>query len=688
MKDRKALILLGALLVVGVAVAFGNALGCGFVFDDLGAIVRNPSLHALRTALAPPPGGFTTTGRPCLNLSFAANYAIGGLNPAGYHAINVMIHGLAAVVLMALAYRTTKSVPLAFAAALLWALHPLQTESVTYVSQRAESMMGLFYLLTLLCLPSFPILAVGCCLAGMATKEDMASAPIIALLYDKIFLSGSLAAAWRARRATYLALFSSWLLLAWEIAAAKGRGGTIGFNLAIPYGRYLLIQASAITHYLRLAAWPTRQIFDYALAPAYPTLAASLALLAFLTLAAAGITVSLSESSGRPQGKAGSASDPFARSGRVPSPGGHPASGALQIIMAPLTMVRGSWVDRRHRNSPLSAGPKLGPELARHAHPKQALGFLGVWFFAMLAPTSLIPGNRQTWAEHRMYLSLAPLAILLAHGLFRRHRPWALPAVLTLGVACGIATHERNRAYLSNFTIWSDTVAKLPSNPFAQYNLGVEYLRRSDPTAAAACFRSALALNPAYAEAHNNLGNALLALGQSEPARAEFATAVRLRPDNAEFQNNLGNIALQQHRYAAAETAYHSAIALDPNFDPPRHALVQLYSREGIEFLSAHRYPEAIAAFTQGVQLEPTSAPAHMNCARALSLAGDFPRALPEYQAALRLAPQNASYHYTYGSALVAAHRPAEAKGEYLEALRLDPHFTQAKLRLDLLETP
>jgi hypothetical protein len=151
-----AIRLAGLALVLAVAAAYANSLRAPFVFDDGFAIVRNATIRHLGRIgdVLSPPTGFAVCARPLVNLSLAINYAISGLNPWSYHLLNVVIHALAALALFGILRRTLAGPAAAFAAwtaALLWALHPLLTESVTFVIQRTESLMGLCYLTTLYC---------------------------------------------------------------------------------------------------------------------------------------------------------------------------------------------------------------------------------------------------------------------------------------------------------------------------------------------------------------------------------------------------------------------------------------------------------------------------------------------------------------------------------------------------------
>ncbi|MGD1021058.1 MAG: hypothetical protein ABSA12_17265, partial [Verrucomicrobiia bacterium] len=200
------------LLVLTGLWAYHNSLTGPFIYDDWLSIQKNPTIRHLWPIWQPlsPPhaGGITVEGRPLINLSLAVNYAIGGTNVRGYHALNLAIHILAGLTLFGIVRRTllqprlrerfgAVADELALAVALIWTVHPLQTESVTYIIQRAESMMGLFYLLTLYGFirgTASPLprlwhgLCIGACALGMASKEVMVSAPLMVMLYDRTFV--------------------------------------------------------------------------------------------------------------------------------------------------------------------------------------------------------------------------------------------------------------------------------------------------------------------------------------------------------------------------------------------------------------------------------------------------------------------------------------------------------------------
>ncbi len=285
---RWAPVLAGGVLVAAVGLAYLNSFSGAFVYDDWPAIVDNPAVRQLWPWGAAGDAGLPDAGRPLVRFSLALNHAFGGAKVFGYHALNLAIHLGAALALFGVVRRTLRlpslrgrfgpgATGLAFAGALLWALHPLQTESVTYLVQRAESLMGLCFLLTLYGFvrsvesPApgrWQILAALACLLGMTCKEVMVAAPLVVLLFDRTFVSGSFGEAWRRRAGFHAALAGTWLVLAWLVAGAGGRGGTAGFDAPVAWRSYALTQFHAVAHYLSLALWPHPLVFDYGVAVA------------------------------------------------------------------------------------------------------------------------------------------------------------------------------------------------------------------------------------------------------------------------------------------------------------------------------------------------------------------------------------------------------------------------------------
>jgi tetratricopeptide (TPR) repeat protein len=617
--SRPALFLCCAGIVAATFAAYAGCLGGPFLYDDVDSIVGNASIRHLFTALRPPPG-VTVSGRPVLNLSFALNYAVSGTSVWSYHALNVAIHAAAALLLFGIVRRTLalsragripggREAAVAFAVALLWALHPLQTESVAYVVQRAESLMGLFYLLAFYAFirfaaptkggPVWAALAVASCLLGMATKEAMVTAPLVILIYDRTFLAGSFREAWRRRRPLYVMLAACWLPLAFLVAHTGGRNGSAGFGSGVPWWAYALTQCEAVVRYLGLSLWPRHLVGDY---------------------------------------------------GRILAGNPYGVGGCAAVL---LVLAGGTWMLLR-RNSPL--------------------GFLGAWFFVILAPSSsVVPISTEIMAEHRMYLPLAAvmaLVVLALDSILGRRFFLALTAVLAVGL--GVLTARRIRVYESPFTFWSDVVGKVPANAGAWNNLGIILAEKGDQDGAIEHYRRALGIAPAYALAHYNLGNSLMTLGRAPEAAGEYELALRYRPADASIHFNLGNALAKEGRGPEAAEQFREAIAIDPGRADAWFNLADA-------LLQAGDLPKAADAYDHAVRMRPDFADARVNYGNVLAQMGRVADAVRQFGEALRLEPGAADIHNNLGGVLAQAGRLAEARAQFEEALRLKPDYPEAR---------
>lgn len=589
-------ILAAAVIVAATAAIYFNSGSGPFVFDDQASILHNESIRHLTdlgAVFSPPGEGFTVDGRPILNLSLALNYAISGTGTGSYHLLNVVVHILAALTLFGVVRRTvarneraggtateetktgaTKATAFGLAVALLWSIHPLQTESVTYVIQRAESLMGLFFLQTIYCfiraVEAPPgrmafrwfVLSWVACLLGMGTKEVMVSAPLMVFLYDGIFVSPGWRAALLARWKYYLLLALTTGVLVALALRTGSRGGTSGFALAITPWTYWQTQFQAVTHYLWLSLWPHPLIFDYG------------------TQWTNGFSEAL----------------PYA------------------LFVGGLGVAVGVALWRRH-----------------------AFGFLGAFFFAILAPTSIVPGNRQTLAEHRMYLPLAAVLVVFVGGAFSliplaRRRKFLAVFLGLAAVPLAALTIGRNATYRSELTLYRDTVSARPGNASAHTNLGNALRDAQRFDEAIAQYEEALRLRPNYPQAHYDLASVLSASNQVPQAISHYEEALRLKPDYAEAQNNLG-------------------IAL---------------ARSG-------RDPEALGHLVEAVRLNPANVEAHFNLGLVLIRIGRTAEAMKEFEQTLRLNPAFYRAHEAMGYALQLSGRPREAAAELEAAARLRP---------------
>ena len=612
----------GLIVLAGVAVYWNSFAGV-FLFDDILSIVENPTIRnwwRLDQVLRPPCElGEAVAGRPLLNLSLAINYAISGTQTWSYHLVNLLLHLANGLLLFDLLRRTFQrpalspsvgkhALPLAAVIAALWMVHPLQTEAVTYVVERAESLVAMFYLLTLYgTLRSedsnrrrwWETLSVVSCLLGMATKEIMVTAPVMVLVYDRCFLSRSWAEAWRRRWKFYLLLASTWILL---VGLVRSTGLIFRQTEFGVHSRwlYLLTEPQAILHYLRLAVWPWPLCAEY----------------------------------------------------------GYPVSTSGREILPSLVVV-------------LVGG--IGVVWAMAMRP--LWGFLGVWFFGILAPTSSVIPTREVIVERRMYLPLAAVLTLLVVGGYLAgrsmiRRGW-LPGrvavgvgvclVLVAGVTWGVLTVERNQVYFSVLTMWRDIVAKAPQNVHAHYSLGfvlcdqkqsqeglkyceraIQLNRRSNTAVnprvvkhneamiayncglalanmgrhqeAIERYEQAIRAEPEMARAHYNCGIVLAELGRKGEAIAHYQEALHLKPDYFEVHNNWGSLLLNMGHTAEAVGHYQKSIAIAPN--PTAHNNLGMILQEN------GRLDEAADHFRQAVRLKPDYVRAHFNLVIVLAQMG------------------------------------------------------------------
>ncbi len=282
--DRRIDVLIALCLALAIALPYARALPGPFVFDDVSAIVANEtihSLHPLGRVLAQPPD-LTISGRPLAALSLALNWAAGGLDPRGYRLANGLLHWLAALLVFGVTRRTLGSPRLgprfgahargfAFAAALLFAVHPLASEVVCYVTARTESLMAVCYLGALYCAirardsarpRGWVAGAIASSALGMGAKEVMVSAPLVIALHDAVFWGRAEGGARRVRIATWSGLALSWGVLAHLVLQAP-RAQSAGFEHWVTPLAYLANQCRVLPHYLWLVVVPDPLILDY-----------------------------------------------------------------------------------------------------------------------------------------------------------------------------------------------------------------------------------------------------------------------------------------------------------------------------------------------------------------------------------------------------------------------------------------
>ncbi len=479
------------------------------------------------------------------------------------------VHGAAGLTLLGILRRTFKgpeAPELALAAALIWLLHPLQTQSVTYLIQRGESLMGLFYLLTLYCvIRDWRGRAILCCALGMLSKPVMVTAPVVVLLYDRIFLTPSWRELFRRRGRLYGGLFATWIILPLVLSqGTREYQGLVGVGLKefSPLD-YLLTQPGVILHYLRLSFWPHPLLLDIQW-PVAKTL----------------IEI-------------------------VP-----PAAAVAGLLALTLWALRG----------------------------RPRIGFLGIWFFGILAPTSSLLPIADAAFEHRMYLPLAAVAVgtVLAVRRLCGRQQTLFRAVLCAGVlALALATVRRNAVYSDPVSFWQEHLFHRPGNARAAVSLGAALQQQGRSGEAEEAFESALKFRPDLADAHNNLAYLLLMKGKLEEAHSHYREALRLAPDSAMAHKGMGLTLHRMGRLEEAAAEYEEALRLNPVFSDARVQLGLIRQVQG-------RAPEAFRQYREALRLNPKEAAAWNNIGTLLFQQRKWREAVRFFRRALELDPDYA----------------------------------------------
>jgi tetratricopeptide (TPR) repeat protein len=529
-------------VVLAGFLAYSNSYSAPFLFDDTSSITANRWIyHWIPWKAHLHPTRFLS------DFTFRVNYALSGFNATDYRITNVLIHVLAALVLQALVCRTFRlprwgapyraAAPwLAMTVALLWVAHPLQTESVTYIVQRLESLMGLAFLATLYLFVrgltserprGWMDAAIAVCGLGMGTKEVMVFAPVVLYLYDAVLVAGSWWTPLRLRWRVYLALALTLGVFAVQmlrvIAEASAIPGGLILDTVGPMD-YFRTQLGVLVHYLRLVLVPHPLCLDYVW--------------------------------------------PMAETWREVA-----LPGALLVVLG---LATGWTLVRRH-----------------------AAAVPAVAAFLMLAPTSSFLPLPDAAFEHRMYLPLAPVLVLVVGGMFaagrawvdraapRRQWAWGTAALATVVLAAAVLvglTRQRNLDYRSEEAMWRDVIDKRPDNYRAYVGLSHGLIGDERFAEAATVCSNLLARLPnlaamgtndvarvpryrvsMYAMAHVNLGIADLNLHRLDEARRSYGEALRVAPEHLRAHSNLAYLLFQQGEFEGADLHWRKALEADPH---------------------------------------------------------------------------------------------------------------------------
>jgi len=574
------------LILLGLAI-YGQTFGFNFVFDDLNFIVRDPFIrrfdHVYYIWKIYP------QTRTLGFYSFALNFFIGQLHPQGYHIFNFVIHlagvGLvwatAGVVFQIAGWlpsndRLRREAP--FIIAILFLVHPCQTQAVSYISQRFESMATVFYLGSIYSYlrgrisPSkghkvlLYICSTGFALLGIFTKEVAATIPLMILAAELIFFKGN-------RRKILVILMVGGTIFFLLFLKLVRTDLNIFFHLQpflsqshdgdmITVKNYLLTQMRVFLTFMRLLILPVHQNLDYD----YPL-------------------------------SSGLFSPPLT------------FLGALLISAAFFLIFK-----LRNRSPIISFG----------------LAWILITFSINLAPRANVI------FEHKLYLISFGFFLILVNALFIivRQRPLLLKLLVILVTALSILSFLRNQVWKNEITLWEDVANKSPYKARSYNGLGAAWDEKGGLTQALSNYNKAIAIDPGYANAYNGLGNIYNRQHDFDQALSNYNKAIAINPENIDIYINRGICYAQHGDLIHALSDYDRAIAINPSY-------AKAYSNRGRIYLIQKKFTQAILDYNKAIDLDPAVAAVYLDRGVAYYNQGNFSQAMMDFNKAVTLKPDD-----------------------------------------------
>jgi protein O-mannosyl-transferase len=617
-RPRKAF-LLAALLVAATVLAYQPAWHAGFIWDDDVYVTNN---HLLTT-----PGGLK---RIWFSLDSPSQYFplvytvlrmerhVWGLAPGGYHWVNILLHAANALLLWRVLRRM--AVPGAWFGAALFALHPVQVESVAWVTE-LKNVLSLFF----------------CLLATRAWLEFVEDRPGSWRFYAAALICQCLAL---FAKTTACALPAALLLTLWlqgkpihrrrllQIIPFLGAGFAMGM-VSVWFERYhqyavgevfalsplvrLLVASRAVWFYMGKLIWPANLSFSYTRWQIDPSNA-----LAYIWLVAGAFAAAV-----------------IVLVRRVSGRGPETAAIYYVAMLSPL------------------------------------LGFIMEYTFRY----SFV-------ADHYQYAAcIGPLA-LAAAGIDKilnradRALPFIRPMTCGLLLAVlGILTWRQCRIYEDSETLWRATLQRSPGSTIARNNLSQILLKKGDLDHALELTREALVMDPDDAVAHNNLGYGLLEKGQVDEAIVQCQQSIALQPNAPDAYYNLGQALLKKGQFEPAITNFEMAVRLNPDYPAA-------FCNLGYAFLQAGQIPAATASYVKSIDLDPDYALPHNDLGSIFLRQGRTNDALAQFQRAAELEPSFVEARYNLAGILLGQGRLDEARSQYEKVAELKPNLAQAHYML------
>jgi tetratricopeptide (TPR) repeat protein len=611
--------LLALLLVAATVFAYQPAWNGQPVYDDQDHLTppELQSLAGLAHIWTRP--GVVSQYYPLAHSIFWLQYQLWGYWMPGYHFVNLLLHALCALLLLRILKQL--EVPGAWLAAAIFALHPVEVESVAWISELKNTLSTFFYFAAALAYLEFDrarqrrfyVIALTLFCAGLLSKSVVASLPA-ALLVVFWWKRGTLS--WKRDAQPLVPFFLAGIVAGLFTAWVERRFiGAEGEAFALTFIQRGLVAGHAIWFYLFQLCWPANLVFIY------------------------------------------------------------PRWNINQAVWwqylfpaAALLLVAGLWALRRRWRGPLAA----------------LLFFIGTLFPA-LGFVNVYPFRYSFVADHYQYLAGVGIIVIASAGvamLLGRWRWWQRPAgnvlCVALLAALAVLTWRQCRMYHDAETLWQATLARNPACFVAYSNLGNALLQKGRVDDAIRMCQKALALEPGFAEPHNNLANALIQKGRTDDALSEYQKALAIRPDLAVVHCNIGYVLLQRGKLDEAMARFQKAVELRPEFVNARCSLASVLLQKG-------RTDEALVQLRAALDIEPDNAEANSTMGNALFQKGDYDDAIAHFQKALAIQPNDAESQNNFGNALLHKGRANEAIAHYRKALEIQPNFASAHHNLGMV---
>lgn len=623
------------LLALAVLAIYYQSLGYPFLnWDDPDYVVKNRWISALSAETIPHIffEAHAANYGPLTLLSFALNYAFAGLNPWGYHFLNLLLHLANSWLVYGILCRLTKGRLPGLVGSLLFAVHPLNVESVVWVSERKNLLSLFFFLVSFHCYGRFratsrPAARWILWLAGFASftlaclaKSAAAVLPALILLYEA-FLKKQTPDKDEPRNHSLspvrIALLSlpfwgvatgiSWL----TIWAQSGAGAIYEFHGGTPWVTFLSMSKV-------FALYLGRFILPVELNNRYPNYTVS-------TIFTAEALISL-----------------------------------LVLSLCALLIFR-SWGRRR-------------------------VIFFGLgWFFISLLPVSNIIPISTLMADRYMYFPFFGLVFLIASGLVSLQDPglpkW-LPGTRPLALLIAAlllcflaASHVRVQVWKDDIHLWEDSLAKDPHNDLAHNNLALAYRESRRDAEALEHFRIAVAQNPNNFETRVNLGEVLAELAEYREAEKQLRRALEIKKDDPRALNNLGSVVTSLKQFDEAIGFYRRAIAMEPDRAATHYNLANA-------LLASSRLAEAELEYKRALSLDPALSAAWLNLGNLCQKTQQFPAAIDAYKRAIALAPNDPATVLSLGALYLKTFELDKAIEQFRKVLELDSSEFGAHLNL------